>query len=64
MKEPSRVFESMVVVGLHPDVDVQALEKLLDERNNEFSKKQRSLLNYNHQVHAEPNLEPQVLVHN
>nr|XP_029119404.1 uncharacterized protein LOC105041831 isoform X3 [Elaeis guineensis] len=61
MKEPSRVFESMVVVGLHPDVDVQALQKLLDEKNNEFSKKQRSLLNCNHQIHAEPNLEPQVL---
>ncbi|XP_038987436.1 uncharacterized protein LOC103703282 isoform X2 [Phoenix dactylifera] len=61
VKEPSRVFESMVVVGLHPNVDVQALQRLVLERNNEDSKKKRSLLSYNLQVQAEPNLEPQVL---
>lgn len=62
MKEPSKVFESMIVVGLHPSVDVQALQKLVLEKNNEDSKKKRGLLNNNVQVQAEPNLEPQVLL--
>ncbi|GFZ10830.1 DENN (AEX-3) domain-containing protein [Actinidia rufa] len=27
LKEPSRIFESMVFVGLHPNCDIQALQK-------------------------------------
>lgn len=61
MKEPTKFFESMVVVGLHPSVDVQALHKLILDHNNDYSKR-RNLLNYNHQVNAESNLEPQVLI--
>ncbi|XP_065046700.1 uncharacterized protein LOC135678153 isoform X8 [Musa acuminata AAA Group] len=60
VKEPTKFFESMVVVGLHPSVDVQALHKLVLDHNNDYSKR-RNLLNYNYQVNAESNLEPQVL---
>ncbi|WOL13709.1 hypothetical protein Cni_G22486 [Canna indica] len=59
VKEPSKLFESMVVVGLHPNADVQALKNLVLDRNNN-DQKIRSLLHYN-RVHSEPNIEPQVL---
>lgn len=61
IKEPSRLFESMVVVGLHPNTDVQALQKQMLERNLDDSKKSRSMMTYHHQVHAELDIEPQVL---
>ncbi|ONK66119.1 uncharacterized protein A4U43_C06F4340 [Asparagus officinalis] len=61
VKEPSRLFESMVVVGLHPNTNVQELQKQLLERNNEDTKKSRSILNHHHQVHADLDLDPQVL---
>ncbi|KAJ6825355.1 uncharacterized protein M6B38_375730 [Iris pallida] len=61
IREPSRLFESMVVVGLHPNTDVQALQKQMMERNIDDTKKSRSIMAYHHQVHAELNLEPQVL---
>lgn len=60
MKEPSKLFESMVVVGLHPNADVQALRKIVLDRNNSDPKR-RSLLNYHHQVHSESVIAPQVL---
>lgn len=60
-KEPSRIFESMVVVGLHPNADLQAIRKHMLERSNEDLKKPRSLMSFNNQVHAEPVVEPQVL---
>ena len=63
MKEPSKLFESIVVVGLHPRTDVRALEKHVLERSNEDQRKSRSMLNFHQQVHAEPNFEPQVLFH-
>lgn len=61
VKEPSKLFESMVVVGLHPNTDVQELQRQILGRNHEDSRKSRSILNYHHQVHADLNLEPQVL---
>ncbi|KAH7656661.1 cDENN domain-containing protein [Dioscorea alata] len=61
VKEPSKLFESIVVVGLHPRTDVRALEKHVLERSNEDQKKSRSMLNFHQQVHAEPNFEPQIL---
>ncbi|XP_010261918.1 PREDICTED: uncharacterized protein LOC104600578 isoform X2 [Nelumbo nucifera] len=60
VKEPSRLFESMVVVGLHPNSDIQALQKQIFARSSEGSGKFRSALSQN-QARVEPNLEPQVL---
>ncbi|XAR67185.1 hypothetical protein NMG60_11013649 [Bertholletia excelsa] len=61
LKEPSRIFESMVVVGLHPNCDIQALEKQYFGRKSEGSGKFRSTFSGQHQSRVEPNLEPQVL---
>ncbi|KHN06083.1 DENN domain-containing protein 5B [Glycine soja] len=62
-KEPTRLFESMVVVGLHPNCDIQALQRQYFLRKSEGPGKLRSALGYQNQsrVEAEPNLEPQVL---
>ncbi|XP_057415703.1 uncharacterized protein LOC130710441 [Lotus japonicus] len=60
-KEPSRLFESMVVVGLHPNSDVQALQRQYVDREFEGSGKLRSVLSYQNQSRVEPNIEPQVL---
>ncbi|XP_071911196.1 uncharacterized protein [Coffea arabica] len=60
-KEPSRLFESMVVVGLHPNCDIQALQKLYFGRKSEGSGRFRTALNGQNQSRIEPNLEPQVL---
>ncbi|RDX68569.1 DENN domain-containing protein 5B, partial [Mucuna pruriens] len=60
-KEPSRLFESMVVVGLHPNCDVQALQRQHVDRKFEGSGKLRSALGYQNQSRVEPNIEPQVL---
>ncbi|KAF1887577.1 hypothetical protein Lal_00040631 [Lupinus albus] len=62
-KEPSRLFESMVVVGLHPNCDVQALGRQYVDRKLEGSGKFRSALGYQNQSRIEPNIniEPQVL---
>ncbi|CAL5374846.1 unnamed protein product [Camellia sinensis] len=61
LKEPSRLFESMVVVGLHPNYDIQALQKQYFGRKSEGSGKFRSAFSGQHQSRVEPNLEPQVL---
>ncbi|KAF5934698.1 hypothetical protein HYC85_025827 [Camellia sinensis] len=61
LKEPSRLFESMVVVGLHPNCDIQALQKQYFGRKSEGSGKFRSAFSGQHQSRVEPNLEPQVL---
>ncbi|KNA07225.1 hypothetical protein SOVF_173800 [Spinacia oleracea] len=59
--EPSKLFESMVVVGLPPSFDAQSLRKRLLSRKSEGSGKFRIALNgYNHN-RVEPNFEPQVL---
>ncbi|XP_061361519.1 uncharacterized protein LOC133305343 isoform X2 [Gastrolobium bilobum] len=60
-KEPSRLFESMVVVGLHPNCDIQALQRQYVDRKFEGSGKLRSALGYQNQSRVEPNIEPQVL---
>lgn len=60
-KEPSKLFESMVVVGLPPNCDVQALQKQLFSRKSEGSGKFLSSLNGQHPCRIEPNIEPQVL---
>ncbi|KAF5776155.1 putative cDENN domain, uDENN domain, tripartite DENN domain-containing protein [Helianthus annuus] len=61
LKEPSRLFESMVVVGLHPNSDIQALQRQYFGRKSELPGRLRSALSGQHQFRVEPNLEPQVL---
>ncbi|OVA06839.1 DENN domain [Macleaya cordata] len=61
IKEPTRIFESMVVVGLHPNTDVQALQRQSFARKSEGSGKLRSALGGHNPARVEPNLEPQVL---
>ncbi|TXG61641.1 hypothetical protein EZV62_013004 [Acer yangbiense] len=61
LKEPSRLFESMVVVGLHPNCDIQALERQYIARKSETPGKLRTALNYQNHSRVEPNIEPQVL---
>ncbi|KAI4380329.1 hypothetical protein MLD38_006533 [Melastoma candidum] len=61
IKEPSRLFESMVVVGLHPNCDMQALHKRYVAKNPDNPGKLRNSLTGQHQSRVEPNLEPQVL---
>lgn len=58
LKEPSRLFESFVVVGLHPNCDIQALQKQYFDRKSEGSGKFRS---GHHQSRVESIVEPQVL---
>ncbi|OIV99727.1 hypothetical protein TanjilG_26065 [Lupinus angustifolius] len=62
-KEPSRLFESMVVVGLHPNCDVHALQRQYVDKKFEGSGKFRSALGYQNQSRIGPNIniEPQVL---
>ncbi|KAL3644403.1 hypothetical protein CASFOL_012335 [Castilleja foliolosa] len=59
-KEPTKLFESMVVVGLPPSSDVQALQNLYFSRKPESPGRLRNALGQ-HQSRIEPNLEPQVL---
>ncbi|GAV72786.1 DENN domain-containing protein [Cephalotus follicularis] len=61
LKEPSRLFESMVVVGLHPNCDIQALERQYIDRKPEGSGILRSALSCQNHYRVEPHLEPQVL---
>uniref|UniRef100_A0A7N0UW27 UDENN domain-containing protein n=1 Tax=Kalanchoe fedtschenkoi TaxID=63787 RepID=A0A7N0UW27_KALFE len=60
-KEPSKLFESMVVVGLHPNSDILALQRQFLARKSEGSGKYRSPVNGQHQFRVEPTTEPQVL---
>ncbi|WCJ42778.1 DENN (AEX-3) domain-containing protein [Euphorbia peplus] len=55
LKEPSRLFESMVVVGLHPNCDLQTLQRQY------VARKLDSALGCQNQSRVEPVLEPQVL---
>ncbi|XP_043721329.1 uncharacterized protein LOC122668844 [Telopea speciosissima] len=61
VKQPSRLFESMVVVGLHPNSDIQALQRQIFARKSESSGKLRGSLSGQNLARVEPNLEPQVL---
>ncbi|KAI5415270.1 hypothetical protein KIW84_040637 [Lathyrus oleraceus] len=60
-KKPSQLFESIVVVGLHPNCDVQTLHRQFVDRKFEESAKLRSALGCQNQSLVEPNIEPQVL---
>ncbi|GAB2267774.1 hypothetical protein Dimus_002753 [Dionaea muscipula] len=60
-KDPSRIFESMVVVGLHPNCDIHELERQLSIRKAEDSGKCRRSLSGQHKTPLEPNVEPQIL---
>ncbi|KAH1067565.1 hypothetical protein J1N35_032552 [Gossypium stocksii] len=60
-KGPSRLFESMVVVGLPPSCDIQALQRQYVTRQAEGSGKLRSALSCQNNSRVEPYLEPQVL---
>ena len=62
LKEPSRLFESMVVVGLHPNCDIHALQRQFFARKNEGSGKFRNAISGHHQSRVEPNIEPQVVI--
>ncbi|BAB08718.1 unnamed protein product [Arabidopsis thaliana] len=63
LKDPSRLFESVVVVGLHPNCDIQALERQYIARKSEGSsgRLRSALVSQNHS-RVEPSLEPQVLL--
>lgn len=62
IKEPSHIYESIVIVGLPPQADIHELESIALGRNDEDAKKSRNIFSNNHhQVHAVSNLEPQVL---
>ncbi|KAL3642910.1 hypothetical protein CASFOL_013725 [Castilleja foliolosa] len=60
-KEPTKLFESMVVVGLPPSSDVQALQNLYFSKKPESPGRLRNALGGQHQSRIEPSLEPQVL---
>ncbi|KAL5995316.1 hypothetical protein ACLOJK_025374 [Asimina triloba] len=59
-KEPFKLFESMVVVGLHPRSDVHALQKGIYEENSDCPKRTEATLSSQQQIDGEPKLEPQV----
>ncbi|XP_062220465.1 uncharacterized protein LOC133919915 isoform X2 [Phragmites australis] len=62
IREPSHLFESIVIVGLPPQADIHELENIALGRNDEDGKRSRNIFgNSHHQVHAISNLEPQVL---
>ncbi|KAG8072620.1 hypothetical protein GUJ93_ZPchr0006g43965 [Zizania palustris] len=62
IREPSHLFESIVIVGLPPQADIHQLENIALGCNEEDVKKPRNIFGSNHhQVHALSNLEPQVL---
>lgn len=58
-KEPSRIIEGMVVVGLHPNCNIRPLQNLSFGRKSEGSSRFRTALEL--QSLVETNLEPQVL---
>ncbi|GAU45924.1 hypothetical protein TSUD_374220 [Trifolium subterraneum] len=64
-KEPTRLFESMVIVGLHPNCDMEALHsQFLDKKSEDYdfdSEQFRSVLGHQNQSRVELNVEPQVL---
>lgn len=61
LKAPSRLIESMVVVGLHPNCDLQALQRQYGPRKSEGSGILQGALGCQNQSRIEPILEPQVL---
>ena len=59
--EPSELFESLVVVGLHPKWDVQLFQKKLQMRKLGSTKKKGSIPNHQEQVESPEKIEPQVI---
>ncbi|KAD5960483.1 hypothetical protein E3N88_11955 [Mikania micrantha] len=59
MKEPSKLFESMVVVGLHPNCDIQALQRQYFSRRSKVPGRRRSAISGQNHFHVEPNFKPQ-----
>ncbi|EOA19069.1 hypothetical protein CARUB_v10007734mg [Capsella rubella] len=58
-----QLFESLVVVGLHPNCDIQALERqyIAQKSKGSFGQLQSALVSQNHSC-VEPSLKPQVLL--
>lgn len=54
----------MVVVGLHPNCDIQALQRQYVSRKFEGSGKFRGALGHQNQSRIEPSIEPQVFILN
>lgn len=52
----------MVVVGLHPNYDIQALQRQYPDRKSNGSGKLSRAHGYQNQSRVEPNVEPQVLI--
>ncbi|KAJ8750860.1 hypothetical protein K2173_016041 [Erythroxylum novogranatense] len=61
LKEPSKLFESMVVVGLHPNCDLQALQRQYVGKKSEGPGRLQSAFTCQNQSRIKPILEPQVL---
>ncbi|XP_076908769.1 uncharacterized protein LOC143565785 [Bidens hawaiensis] len=57
LKKPSSLFESMVVVGLHPNCDIQALQSQYFARRSQGPGR----FSAQNQFRVEPTLDPQVL---
>lgn len=53
----------MVVVGLHPNTDIHTLQKQIYDKKSDGSKKLLTAPSFQHRANDEPNLEPQVLIH-
>ncbi|XP_057839634.2 uncharacterized protein LOC131049560 isoform X1 [Cryptomeria japonica] len=64
-KEPTLLFENIVVVGLHPNTDIQATEVSLTRKKSfedaEGSEILKDGFKYHHRGLGQQNLEPQVL---
>ncbi|KAL0338894.1 UNVERIFIED_CONTAM: DENN domain-containing protein 5B [Sesamum angustifolium] len=60
-KEPSKLFESVIILGLPPNSDVEALQSMYFARKFEGSGRFRNAICGQNQSRIEPNLEPQVL---
>ncbi|XP_059461902.1 uncharacterized protein LOC132190895 [Corylus avellana] len=59
LKEPTKLFESMVIVGLHPNCDIQTHHRQYIARKSEGSGRLISALSSQNQSRVEPNNEPQ-----
>ncbi|XP_031497112.1 uncharacterized protein LOC116262143 isoform X2 [Nymphaea colorata] len=60
LKEPSRLFESMVVVGLHPKSDVRSLKAMLSDKKSDGFRGLK-IFNQHNDFHNTPMLDPQIL---
>ncbi|CAN0839349.1 hypothetical protein LINGRAHAP2_LOCUS2548 [Linum grandiflorum] len=61
LRESSKLFESMVVVGLPPNCDAQSLQRQFFARKSEGSGRLQTTIASQNQSRVEPILEPQVL---